>query len=302
MTDIPHATVPHAARMTLRPQVPSLAETVAAFDRRSSSYDLSGMHHEVARQAADAAGLRPGMTLLDLAGGTGLVARAALPALGPDGRAVVLDAASAMLVRAKQADPRLHVVRGDAHRIPLADATVDRVVCVTALHLFTDPAVALREAVRVCRFGGRVLFTTWSADGWNIMRLVREAAASAGLAIPDPYAATGTPEAAVALAERAGLRGIQVRTVRHAEPLRSPDGVWDNALRSPVTGPLRSLPDDVFARVRAGFELALTTTPQDEHALLLVVGAVPQSIQSATQIRPKAQASRPSRPAPPSAP
>ncbi|MGI8535141.1 MAG: class I SAM-dependent methyltransferase [Mycobacteriales bacterium] len=153
--------------MTLRPPVPSFAETAAAFDRRSGDYDRSGMHREFARQAADAAGLSPGLTLLDLAGGTGLVARAALPALGPDGRAVVLDVSSGMLLRAKQADPRLHVVRGDAHRVPLAAATVDRVICVTALHLFTQPAGALLEAVRVCRAGGRVVFTTWSADGWT---------------------------------------------------------------------------------------------------------------------------------------
>lgn len=136
----------------------------------------------------------------------------------------------------------------------------------------------------------------------DLMRLLREAAGAAGLSLPDPYATTGKPEAAVALAERAGLRGIQVRTVRHAEPLASPDGVWDNALRSPVTRPLRSLPDDVCSRVRDRFERSLVETSADVHALLLVVGAVPQSIQPATQVRPKAPADRPSRPAPPSAP
>lgn len=233
---------------------PPLRDTVRAFDARATGYDRSPMHHAVAAAAVEAAAPEAGQTLLDVCGGTGLVARAALPRLD---RAVVLDASPGMLAQAARTEPRLHLVRADAHHLPLADRSVDLVTCITALHLLHHPQRALQEAARACREDGRVVFTTWAADGWSVSRTHRAAAAQAGIEVPDRYAEAGRPEAARALAERSGLQVDDVRTVRHVQPLADRAAAWER-----LTGPGRT--DAVHQR----FEKLLGDV--DEHVLLLL--------------------------------
>jgi len=252
--------------------VPTLAETVASFDGRSSDYDDSRMHQFFAQQAAEAAAPEPGQTLLDLAGGTGLTARAALPALR-HGMALVADASPGMLRAARHADPRLLVLQVDAHHLPLRDHAVDLLTCVTALHLFAEPLRALRQAVRVTKPHGRVVFTTWSANGWSHGRRLRAAATAERLTCTDPHAASGTPEAAARLAEAAGLMDVQVRECRHREPLPTSAGIWEHVLGTPQAEPVRAAPAAAQQRVRERFEADLTDV---EHVLLLVSG-VPQT-------------------------
>ncbi len=242
---------------------PPLAETVASFDARAPRYDESRMHREVALLVADEAHPQPDDVLLDLAGGTGLVARAALPKLAS---AVVLDASLGMLRQAGAAGPRLHLVRADAHHVPLRSASVDIVTCVTALHLLADPVQALREAARVCRPGGRVLFTTWAAGGWSTGRLLRDAAAREGITIADPSLATGTPASAGDLARSSGLVVQGVTELRVSEPLPEPARVWEHVTRD--------RPEARTDAVRRRFGQALTG--EVEHVLLLVV-ARPQT-------------------------
>ncbi len=240
--------------------VPSLSETAAAFDLRAVDYDDSRMHRHVADRAVVAADPQQGQLLLDLAGGTGLVARSAV-ARGAG--AIVLDASPGMLQRAGVAEPRLLRVLADAHRIPMRDARVDLVTCVTALHLFAQPALALREAARVCRPGGRVVFTTWAADGWSVGRTLRRAAALEGVLVPDPKASTGVPAAAAALAASAGLQVDELDELRTTEPLIDRGAAWVAASRS-----ARVTPGATSAAVHRRF-LALLDDAV-EHALLLL--------------------------------
>jgi demethylmenaquinone methyltransferase/2-methoxy-6-polyprenyl-1,4-benzoquinol methylase len=96
---------------------------------------------------AFAAADRPVRTVLDLAGGTGRVARV----LDEDQRTVVLDRARGMLRRAaRQTD----AVQGDAGRLPLRSGSVDAVVCVDALHHLPRARSALEESARVLAPGG----------------------------------------------------------------------------------------------------------------------------------------------------
>lgn len=251
-----------AARRRVRAgvTVPSLAETVASFDGRAATYDRSLMHRVVAQHAVVAADPQPGQTLLDLAGGTGLVARAALPQLGGTGRALVLDTSPGMLEQAGRQDARLVPVRADGHHIPLRDDSVDRVTCITALHLFHDPGQALREAARTCRPDGRILFTTWAAGGWSTSRLLRDVAQRHGVDVPDRYARTGTPAAAGELARGAGLSPVDVQLVQHVEPrTEDADSTWAR-----VTAQTPPMPPAVEAAFRAQLSDVV------EHRLLLV--------------------------------
>jgi SAM-dependent methyltransferase len=102
-------------------------------------------------------------TLLEVGCGTGHFAGG----LDRRGLTVVgLDRAPAMLAELRRRHPRLPVVLGDAHALPFRDAAVDLTLFVTTLEFLEDPAMALREAVRVSRRGVVLLaLNRWSLGG-----------------------------------------------------------------------------------------------------------------------------------------
>ncbi|RJQ82312.1 methyltransferase domain-containing protein [Pseudonocardiaceae bacterium YIM PH 21723] len=103
--------------------------------------------------------LKPGHTVLDLACGPGNFTRDLAGAVRPGGLVVGVDASPTMLARAI-ADtldhPEVGYLRGDAERLPFADASFDAVCCFAALHMFGDPWAALDHMIRVLRPGGRI--------------------------------------------------------------------------------------------------------------------------------------------------
>lgn len=83
-------------------------------------------------------------------------------------RVVGLDRAPAMLAEARRHDPRLRLVLGDAHRLPIRSLAVDLGLFALTLEFVDDPAVALAEAVRVSRRGVLVVaLNRWSLGGWS---------------------------------------------------------------------------------------------------------------------------------------
>jgi demethylmenaquinone methyltransferase/2-methoxy-6-polyprenyl-1,4-benzoquinol methylase len=135
----------------------------ALFDGAARHYDLAGTVMALGsgpsyrRQALARAGLRPGMALLDVATGTGQVARAALAILG-DPRAVVgVDPSAGMLGQARRALP-IALVRGTAEALPFAADRFDFLSMGFALRHVADLEVAFAECLRVLRPGGRALF------------------------------------------------------------------------------------------------------------------------------------------------
>lgn len=138
-------------------------EAVSAhYDDRAPTYDESPMHRSLADEvAARAISLAP-RRLLDVGTGTGLVLRAA-HRLDPALRLIGLDRSPGMLALARTALPDAVLVRADAADVPLPDASVDAVTCVTVLHLLPDPIAAMAEWRRVLRPRGRVLTATFAA-------------------------------------------------------------------------------------------------------------------------------------------
>jgi ubiquinone/menaquinone biosynthesis C-methylase UbiE len=102
--------------------------------------------------------LAPGMRVLDVAAGTGLVAAAALAAVGPAGHVTAADLSPAMLERARErlgGAPNAAVAVADGQALPFTDANFDAVLCGLGLMFFPDPARGLAEFRRVLRPGGR---------------------------------------------------------------------------------------------------------------------------------------------------
>lgn len=106
------------------------------------------------------AGLAPGMRVLDVAMGTGAVARGAVRLVGPEGRVFGIDPSVGMIAEARKV---FHgpVTRGVAGELPFADAQFDFVTMGIALRHVSDLAATFAEYFRVLRPGG----TLWILEG-----------------------------------------------------------------------------------------------------------------------------------------
>jgi demethylmenaquinone methyltransferase/2-methoxy-6-polyprenyl-1,4-benzoquinol methylase len=107
------------------------------------------------RQALQRLGVRPGQALLDVATGTGLVARAAAELTGGSG-VIGLDPSRGMLEEARRA-VRAPLVQGRGEALPFANARFDLLSMGYALRHVPDLHATFREYHRVLRPGGRLL-------------------------------------------------------------------------------------------------------------------------------------------------
>lgn len=108
------------------------------------------------------AGLRPGERVLDVACGTGTIARLAAERVGTAGRVSALDVNAAMLMVARSL-PAVSPIKWyetSAESVPLPDESFDVVFCGLGLQFFADKMAALREMRRVLKPGGRVYIST----------------------------------------------------------------------------------------------------------------------------------------------
>lgn len=111
------------------------------------------------------AGLRRGDRVLDVACGTGVVARKALTRVRWDGTVTGLDLNATQLEIAREAARFLHppidYMEGDAQKLPFPDGSFDVVLCQHGVQFFPDRLAALREMRRVLAPGGRLSFMVW---------------------------------------------------------------------------------------------------------------------------------------------
>lgn len=140
----------------------------AGFNRIAERY-AEGAHlrADLAAALLDAAELAPGLAVLDLASGPGLLARDAADRVQPGGWVLASDIAEAMLAAgARRATDEgraatLGFAAADAEQLCLPDAAFDRVLAGLALFMFPHPERALAEMHRVLRPGGRVVLSVW---------------------------------------------------------------------------------------------------------------------------------------------
>ena len=149
----------------------------AVFNAVAPRYDLMndvmsfGIHRLWKRGMAKAAMLKPGELVVDLAGGTGDVARLLA---GEGRRVVVCDPSVEMMAVGKARSPNLEFpgiefVEGKAEAMPFADASVDLVTIAFGLRNATSPEAGLAEILRVLKPGGRFLCLEFSRP-WAVIR------------------------------------------------------------------------------------------------------------------------------------
>jgi demethylmenaquinone methyltransferase/2-methoxy-6-polyprenyl-1,4-benzoquinol methylase len=142
------------------------------FDSVATNYDLMndvlsmGLHRVWKAYTVAVANVRPGMQVLDVAGGTGDLARAFAKSAGPTGRVVLTDINEAMLRvgRDRLLDEGVVVPTAacDAEHLPFANASFDVASVAFGLRNMTHKEAALAEMNRVLRPGGRLLVLEFS--------------------------------------------------------------------------------------------------------------------------------------------
>jgi SAM-dependent methyltransferase len=190
------------------------AEAAEAYEARF----VPALFAEWAPRLVEAAGVAPGQAVLDVACGTGVVARAAADRMGGRGRVVGLDLNQGMLAVAARLRPDLEWRQGDAADLPFEDGSFDVVLCQSALMFFPDRAGALREMARVATAGGTVAVQVWdrleAQPGYGAMyRALAEQLGDRAGELGGALWALGDLELVGSLFEASGLRvtGVQTR-------------------------------------------------------------------------------------------
>lgn len=210
----------------------------AVFDSVAPKYDLMndlmslGVHRVWKRIFVTMLGPRPGLSLLDLAGGTGDISFGWVRAGG--GPALLSDINASMLSVGRDRAlsnglvSKLGFLVADAERLPLPDCSVERVSIAFGLRNCTDKDAVLREARRVLRPGGRFLCLEFSRvqvavlapvyDAWSFGVLPRLGAMVAGDADSYRYLAESIrtfpdQETLAGMMREAGLARVEVRNL-----------------------------------------------------------------------------------------
>ena len=120
-----------------------------------------------ARDLVDAAGVQAGDRVLDVACGTGIVARHAAGRVGREGSVAGVDLNPSMLAVAGEltahVQPAIRFEQASADALPFPRASFDAVLCQQGLQFFPDRSAALAELARVTRSGGRLALSTCRA-------------------------------------------------------------------------------------------------------------------------------------------
>jgi SAM-dependent methyltransferase len=114
----------------------------------------------------EAAHIRPGQIVLDLASGVGDPALSIAAAVAPSGRVTATDLGPGMMSLAEEIARRKGITNikfreADAESLPFADQSYDVLTCRFGIMFFPDLGKALRECLRVVKSGGRVAFVAW---------------------------------------------------------------------------------------------------------------------------------------------
>jgi ubiquinone/menaquinone biosynthesis C-methylase UbiE len=205
----------------------------------------------------------PGDAILDLAAGTGVVGFSAAALVGPTGRVIVSDFASAMVdVASRRAEElgfdNVECRVLDAERLDLPDGAVDGVLCRWGYMLMADAAAALRETRRVLRADGRVACAVFAGPEQNSWAALPSRVLQQRGHIPPPEAgapgilALADQEALRVLLTEAGFADPAIEEVAFGFRFAGMDDYWEylNSAAGAIAMVLSRLGEDERERIR----------------------------------------------------
>jgi SAM-dependent methyltransferase len=207
----------------------------------------------------DAARLTPGERALDVACGTGVVARAAAERVGPAGHVIGIDLNAGMIRVSRSLPPPsgapIEWFERSALDLGLADASIDAVLCQQGLQFFPDKARAMREMRRVLRRGGRLALSVWNGVGLYNSAVGAALARVLGADAADRFCASRRApreDEVRRLATEAGFAAVDVRVSRLEIRLPRVDQfALDHLAATPVASVLAAAAPEARQRIGA---------------------------------------------------
>jgi SAM-dependent methyltransferase len=159
---------------------------LSGWDTRIRGYDAAfgTISRQTVAPMLDAAGITSGMRVLDVCCGPGMLSAGVLRR---GAKPVGIDFSAAAVELARTSVPEGCFEQADAQVLPFVNETFDAVVCGYGLMHLPEPALALREILRVLRTGGRASFSVWDASGVGFTLVYEAVRACGSMTIPLPH-------------------------------------------------------------------------------------------------------------------
>jgi SAM-dependent methyltransferase len=186
-----------------------LREAIAGAEAYESLH-VPALFAEWAPRVLDTAEVVAGLEVLDVACGTGILARTARDRVGPSGKVVGVDPNLGMLAVAQRLDDRIDWRAGTAEALPVEDQSFDSVVSQFGMMFFADSERAVQEMVRALRPGGRFAVAVWDslentpAYSREVELLERMAGEDAANALRAPFVLGSAPSVKDLIEEASG--------------------------------------------------------------------------------------------------
>ena len=231
-----------------------------------------------AEQLLDLAPAAPGQRALDVACGTGIVARLAAAQVGAGGAITGVDINQGMIDVARKVTAVGTITwhTADATSLPLPDAVFDVAYCQQGLQFFTDRPLALRELHRVIKPAGRVAVAVWRALEHSpafaafVQVLQRHAGDEAAAMMRAPFAWSDRDEMR-SLMVSAGFDKTTIRMGVVMVRFRSAEEfLHHEVVSSPLAGPVGSLDDDRYRALSRDLTDVLSPYADDDGIVLPV--------------------------------
>jgi SAM-dependent methyltransferase len=193
--------------------------------RGYESLFVPALFEQWTKHLIEGAGIREGSRVLDIACGTGILARNALSRTGPGGKVVGVDPAQGMIAAAKEIEPNIDWILCSAESLELGDETFDCVISQFGMMFFQDRQKSVEEMFRVLKPSGSLAIAVWNSVEQNpayadiIAVLQEQVGTAAADALRQPFSLGNTDEV-IDVLDNSGFVGINVQT--RVEPARFP--------------------------------------------------------------------------------
>lgn len=200
------------------PMDQNVSEDLVEAGRGYESLFVPALFEPWTKYLVEGAEIKEGSKVLDVACGTGVLARSALARVGANGWVVGADPAPGMLATAKEIEPSIEWLLCSAEALKVDEEAFDSVISQFGMMFFEDRQQSAKEMYRVLKPGGSIAIAVWRSVEHNpayadiISVLDQQVGRDAADALRLPYS-LGDPEEITGILKGAGFVEISLETI-----------------------------------------------------------------------------------------